>query len=304
MVPAPTPQSSAAASAPGDSNTTKDSSNEYTEALDKLEPLQPVLQGFNHRNRAQHRHATWWASFGMLRRHLDRLIESLHDSSAAYSTSGGKKRKRGDDGNGNGYDRAERKTRDHVKWVRDILVPKCYFAFSQLTADNQFAILGVVLLGALAQLNACCVQLIGEVVIVDVEEKSSTLPARELTDNSKESTSSNDKNLPPERPAQKGGAVVSRDEVARAEKLRKKNALLKDGVQAESPDVSGGTGKDTGRDDGARATPSEKPRSATSKSKTKEIDGSSSKEGLKPAKKKKKTKKGGDEFDNLFKGLF
>ncbi|XDG00837.1 hypothetical protein ABKA04_000452 [Annulohypoxylon sp. FPYF3050] len=302
MVPAPAPQSSIAASAAGDSN----DSNEYSEALDKLEPLQPVLQGFNHRNRAQHRHATWWSSFGMLRRHLDRLIESLHDSSSAYSKSG-KKRKRGDDGNGNGYDRAERKTRDHVKWVRDILVPKCYFAFSQLTADNQFAILGVVLLGALAQLNACCVQLIGDAVIVDVKEKSSTLPAHKLADNTKESTNSNSKTMLPERPCQKGGAVVSRDEVARAEKLRKKNALLKDKDQAKSPGVSSSAGKEIkeiDRNDDAQAMPSEKPPSVSSKSKTKEIDGSSSKEGLKPAKKKKKTKKGGDEFDNLFKGLF
>lgn len=41
-------------------------------------------------------------------------------------------------------------------WLRDVLVPKCYLAFSQLTADNQFAPLGVVLLGVLAQTQAAC----------------------------------------------------------------------------------------------------------------------------------------------------
>ncbi|KAI1212984.1 uncharacterized protein F4807DRAFT_412437 [Annulohypoxylon truncatum] len=306
MPPAPILQSSAAAvggpSSDKPANTTTNN-NEYEEALDKLQPLQPVLRGFNHRNRNQHRRAAWWAPFGMLRRHVDKLVDELFDGAAATAAKSkkNKKRKRGEDSS---EDRAERKARGHVKWLRDVLVPKCYLAFSHLTADNQFATLGIVLLSALAQVNATCIQLIGEAVATTAEGDSSNLPTCELVDATgagKESSSSINKELPPEMPSQKGGAVISRDEVARAEKLRRKNTQFKEGDQARSPNVPSSARKNADHDNDA--TPTEKQRGIVSKGKTKEIGNASSKEALKPPK-KKKAKKGGDEFDNLFKGLF
>ncbi|KAI1460730.1 hypothetical protein F4805DRAFT_416871 [Annulohypoxylon moriforme] len=304
MPPAPTSQSSAAIAGDGKS-ANNSSGNEYEEALERLQPLQPVLRGLNHRNRGQHRRAAWWAPFGMLRRHIDKLVDELLDSSAAAAAKlklKSKKRKRGGDDETD--DRAERKTRDHVRWLRDVLVPKCYLAFSQLTADNQFATLGVVLLSALAQLNAVCARLIGEVAAAGGEENGGVSSVRELVDNTKivkEPSNSTNKNQNSEMSSQKGGAVISRDEVARAEKLRKKSALPKEERQVELSHIPSSARKNTDHNDDITST--EKQCVKISKSKTRETNDTSSKEGSKPAKKKRKAKKG-DEFDNLFKGLF
>ncbi|KAI1483918.1 hypothetical protein F4774DRAFT_1782 [Daldinia eschscholtzii] len=312
MVPAPSTSaagSPAPAPAPAPATiTTPVDGNVYQDALDGLQPLQPVLRGFNHRNKNQHRRAAWWAPFGMLRRHVERLVDELLEAAAAASNkSKSKKRQRGDDGGG-----VERKVKGHVEWLRDVLVPKCYLAFSQLTADNQFATLGVVLLGVLAQVNATCVRLVGEATVAAVAETSSEetgiATPRELASSTTTATRVNQPSTTPglkgpssrsivsEMPGERGGSVVSRDEVARAEKLRKKN------IQARSSDTAntltvpkhnhGGGG-----DDEAKTLKKQQTTTTSSKVKTKE------KEGVKPAK-KKKTKKGGDEFDDLFKNLF
>lgn len=314
MVPAPAPQSAATTGSTNHtSSSNSNSTNGYEEALDRLQPLQPILQGFNHRNRNQHRRAAWWAPFGMLRRHVDKLADELVDSAAtanAAARSKSKKRKRdNDDG------RAEKKVRDHVKWLRDVLVPKCYLAFSQLTADNQFATLGVVLLGALAQVNAACTGLIGEAAPA-VEEQTSISSARELasitgtTTHLKDSSRAGSRepsfrptyNGVPEVPRLQGGGVISRDEVARAEKLRRKNTQL-DGRDETRPSNSlVNMRKEQGHVYDAAS--GEKQHKSSSKGKAKQTDDAPSGEEMKPTKKKKKTKKGGDEFDALFKGLF
>jgi ribonuclease MRP protein subunit RMP1 len=95
--------------------------------LDRLRPLQPILFGFNHRNKSQHRGAQWWASFGMLRRHLDKFIEELDRASS--SSASGKKRKRSKDQNrcdavGGRKDDGPAETR--ARWLKDVLVPGCY----------------------------------------------------------------------------------------------------------------------------------------------------------------------------------
>ncbi|KAI1417841.1 hypothetical protein F5Y13DRAFT_63175 [Hypoxylon sp. FL1857] len=313
MVPAPAPRSAAAAASGSSDHDSSNSTNEYEAALDKLQPLQPILRGFNHRNRNQHRRSAWWAPFGMLRRHVDKLVDELLDAAAAANAaakSKGKKRKRdNDDG------RAEKKARGHVKWLRDVLVPKCYLAFSQLTADNQFATLGVVLLGALAQVNAACVPLIGEAGPA-AEEQSSKSLTREPAGSSatttlpKESSRAGNTELLfhpnrdrlPETPGLQGGGVVSRDEVARAEKLRKKAMQLEESGQSGSSSTLDNAGTEQGHHD--HATSTEKQHKASSKGKVKGVDNATSGEAMKSAKKKKKTKRGGDEFDALFNGLF
>ncbi|KAI0145902.1 hypothetical protein F4776DRAFT_382639 [Hypoxylon sp. NC0597] len=319
MVPAPAPQSAATTgstnhTSSSNSNSNSNSTNGYEEALDRLQPLQPILQGFNHRNRNQHRRAAWWAPFGMLRRHVDKLADELLDSAAAANAaarSKSKKRKRdNDDG------RAEKKVRDHVKWLRDVLVPKCYLAFSQLTADNQFATLGVVLLGALAQVNAACTGLIGEAAPA-VEEQTSISSTRELASIAGTNTHLKDSsragsrepsfrptyNGVPEVPRLQGGGVISRDEVARAEKLRRKNTQLEGRDEARSSNSLGDMRKEQGHIYDA-ASREEQQHKISSKGKARGTDDAPNGEEMKPTKKKKKTKKGGDEFDALFKGLF
>ncbi|KAI1661721.1 hypothetical protein F4813DRAFT_345542 [Daldinia decipiens] len=278
--------------------------NGYQDALDRLQPLQPILRGFNHRNRNQHRRAAWWAPFGMLRRHVERTVDELLEAAdavtAAAAKSKSKKRRRrrdDDDDDGGGGGDAESKVRGHVEWLRDVLVPKCYLAFSQLTADNQFATLGVVLLSALAQVNAACVHLVGEAAEVSRDETSIST-ADEPPDSSaavvrlKEPSGPGAKE-PSSRPvladmsSERGGSVISRAEVARADKLRRKT------VQVGSSDIPSNAKRcqDHGDDVGAV----KKQQDISSKAKTKE--------SVKLAK-KKKTKKGGDEFDDLFKSLF
>ncbi|OTB06923.1 hypothetical protein M426DRAFT_318637 [Hypoxylon sp. CI-4A] len=290
--------------------------SEYEAALDKLQPLQPILRGFNHRNRNQHRRAAWWAPFGMLRRHLDKLIDELYEAAASITTTAAaaaaakktsdsaKKRKRGD---GHGDDtkekRLEKTVHDHVRWLRDVLVPKCYVAFSQLTADNQFATLGVVLLGALAQVNAVCVQVVGE--SVGVEETKDLVSTREPDGKGvvavvrpTNELLNTDTTAPAVR---QGGAVVSRDEAARTEKLRRKKMELE---KSQSMPLDTAESVKGGQDPGDKPISTEKRSGSSSKSISQEAKSAAAKDGAKPAKKKKKTKKGGDEFDALFNNLF
>ncbi|KAI1393474.1 uncharacterized protein F4822DRAFT_423942 [Hypoxylon trugodes] len=306
MKPLPLSQSSGATTATTTNHSITNSSNEYEEALDQLQPLQPILQGFNHRNRNQHRRAAWWASFGMLRRHVDRLVYELLDFVSASlrtkSNSGSKKRKHDEGGRESKILQKikgdEERLRGHVEWLRDVLVPKCYLAFSQLAADNQFATLGVVLLGALAQVNAACTRVVGETAAEEenaasttVREPSATAPVKELSNSSGTEPSN-----------RQGGAVISRDAV---EKLRRKNAVSEEKkAQLPSDTRSDTTKKTKDHDDDAISTG--KQRGVTTKTKAKDADNApSSEEKVKPPKKKKKTKKGGgDEFDALFKGLF
>lgn len=181
-------------------------------------------------------------------------------------------------------------------------------AFSQLTADNQFATLGVVLLGALAQVNAACAGLIGDGAPPGQDTDASALGLA-ISNSTSVGGPSNPGDTKPlvarvrsdrapgdEGPGQGGGTVISRDEVARAEKLRRKKQKLEgdSGSRLESPSTSDPTKEDRKRGGGDIA----------SKAKAKEVKNALGKEDLKPVKKKKKTKKGGDEFDDLFKGLF
>ncbi|KAI1735541.1 hypothetical protein F4680DRAFT_301903 [Xylaria scruposa] len=160
----------------------KQEATPYSQALSRLEPLQPVLAGLAHRNHSQHRRAAWWRYFGMLRRSCAKLVESLvvaiaaaHRTAArAAKAARAKSRKRRREELASGApvtvtavgasdalvvqgSRSQMEIiTSHATWLHDVLAPKCYLAFSQLAADNQFAALGVVLLGILAQVKAAC----------------------------------------------------------------------------------------------------------------------------------------------------
>ncbi|RYO80298.1 hypothetical protein DL766_003233 [Monosporascus sp. MC13-8B] len=294
-----------------------DDANRYLSALDELLPLQPVLAGFNHRNRNQHRGARWWGAFGMLRRHVGKLADELDVAAARFarmlpsssganakagtSNSSSNKKKRKRDGETAGvtttppFARAD----ERAKWLRDALVPKCYLAFSQLAADNQFATLGVVLLGVLAQVHAACTRLVGEAaepalapLAEAVSASSFGTPTTALGPSAVISRSN--PGLATVAGKEPGGTVVSRAEVARVEKRRRKQQQ-EEGSASQPPrpsrpseDTAGSTpivvmtreGKERARD------AEERPRLPAQKKAT-----------------KKKTKKG-DEFDNLFKSLF
>ncbi|KAI0429172.1 hypothetical protein F5Y09DRAFT_264581 [Xylaria sp. FL1042] len=348
----------------------------YAQALSRLSPLGPVLAGFAHRNHNQHRRAPWWRHFGLLRRNWARLIDDLISAIAAARKSAakaakaakaqGKKRRReelvaGDMGTAKGKKDEDVASQDvgvamktdenvttYATWVRDVLVPKCYLAFSQLTADPQFAPLGVVLLGVLAQIQAACDIAAPRLAPILPSPSARDIPA--IT----ESRPSNIENvtmatptvvgntavlLVPElgpktneratapggkkddRTERSGGKAISRADVERATAQHKRG---KGNVKAKTerdsprttpsdrakssapPEASAVTAaRPSSKRQGSSRASEEIPRPAK---KTKTVaaprEGEKSANDDKDKKKKKKKAKKGDEFDDLFKGLF
>ncbi|RYP90998.1 hypothetical protein DL770_002914 [Monosporascus sp. CRB-9-2] len=302
-----------------------DNANRYRNALDELLPLRPVLAGLNHRNRNQHRRARWWGAFGMLRRHVGKLADELDVAAARFaktlssassnnnanagnsnSSSSKKKRKRGDGGGETPVVTAIpalARADERAKWLRDALLPKCYLAFSQLAADSQFATLGVVLLGVLAQVHAACVRLVGEAAVEPVGAVSliSASPSGAAAAVTSRSDGSN--------PAaamgadkEPGGTVVSREEVARAEKRRRaqQQQQQEEGSSSRPPLLPGRES-----DNRSSAVAKEDTAGSTTVTAVAREEGKGE-ERPRPAQKKTKKKKAkkGDEFDNLFKSLF
>ncbi|KAI0971128.1 hypothetical protein F4678DRAFT_433807 [Xylaria arbuscula] len=340
----------------------------YAQALSRLEPLQPVLTGLAHRNRNQHRRVAWWRHFGMLRRNCARLVEDLIAAVAAARKSAvraaktakaeGKKRRREELVTGvrtSGDDVAARgagavveingNVERHATWVRDVLAPKCYLAFSQLTADPQFASLGVVLLGVLGQIQAAC--------DIAAPIQPSPSPSAQDISAAAEYRSSNIENVTPTITTPKagsadaisssepvpvrnesevalagknaeigGGKAISRADVERASAQQRKKAkdaktekdrdskiavAPSDRAKSSAPaEMSAATTslpsskrQVSGRGEGEVSRPTKKTKTATV---TRDENKSASED--KDKKKKKKKGKKGDEFDDLFKGLF
>ncbi|KAK7951760.1 uncharacterized protein PG986_007488 [Apiospora aurea] len=303
--------------------------NAYHDTLLLIRPLQPLLAGFNHRNKNQHRVATWWASFNMLRRHVTKWADDLDQQAKARP----KKRKRtptttttnqGGDGSGGPAEA-------RALWLRDVLMPKCYLAFSQLAADNQFAPLGLVLTGALAQLYSACVRFVGEAP-TETEEviarpkaaaaiPEATSASSPATTTGKGNKATKDTTMPPLASSSSSssaavpirqvptriddddvGQVISRDSVhagdaptkeERAGKVKRRKKVAALTIEEDADDVGG---------DVMAASTEKKRRKGATTVKPKAKDGERL-PGEKEKKKKKKSKKG-DEFDSLFSSLF
>ncbi|KAI8953914.1 hypothetical protein F4801DRAFT_534870 [Xylaria longipes] len=347
----------------------------YSQALSRLEPLQPVLAGLAHRNHNQHRRAAWWRCFGMLRRNCAKLVENLVVAIAAARKNAAraakaaktksKKRRReelasgrpvteesGNDAPGvQGSEPEIEIVASHAAWLHNVLAPKCYLAFSQLTADNQFAPLGVVLLGILAQIKAACDCLAPRLAdpllsspsvrgisaaaerklsstenptIVAQNGNTAAIPALGpgLTTNETQLALEETQESRRKISGGDGGKTISREDVERAAEQRKKGketgktkakrdvqpTTIADQAKAGTL-IKGTTETPSGKrqvlsaqvdqgDEGARAAKKVKTASIT-----KEKAKGESNDNDKSKKKKKKIKKG-DEFDDLFKGLF
>ena len=113
--------------------------------VEHLQHLLDILHLFHHRNKNQHRRSIWWRYFSTFRRQLNALVveaRRLHEAPTSH------------------LERSRKKTRDQetktnlaercIFW-RDTLVPKWQNSFSQIVADGRFAVLGLVLLAALAE---------------------------------------------------------------------------------------------------------------------------------------------------------
>ncbi|KAI2642563.1 hypothetical protein GGS21DRAFT_178483 [Xylaria nigripes] len=357
-------------------------STPYSRALSRLEPLLPVLAGLAHRNRNQHRHSAWWRYFGMLRRNCAKLTEHLISAIATARktaaraaklakakdkkrrreelVSGGQRTETGAEGHvsanqGTAGQEVDANVSTHVVWLRDVLNPKCYLAFSQLTADTQFAPLGVVLIGVLAQVQAACdcaapgplpssstqkTPLVSgsqlpEVRTATIAQDSQGTPAQAAPkpsrlQGSKFQTASEERSDDRRKGEAEGGAsaaagkIISREDVERANKRRqkekqkepaeKKKEDRKRAVGTHRPSSPSGPSAVTpllpppGKSqalftpDGRREDEPPAKKIKTALVVARQSSGTKG-DNEKKTRKNKKAKKG-DEFDDLFKGLF
>ncbi|OBT89839.1 hypothetical protein VE02_00866 [Pseudogymnoascus sp. 03VT05] len=248
-------------------------------------PIQHLLHLTAYRNKNQHRIAKWWASFSILRRQLGKLITALENPDAAFRAKKIEIEKR-------------------VVFLREEVVPRCYLAFSTVVADNQYASLGLMLMGCLARLNKLISfpkdedEEMDEVVQVEKTASSHVLQLEDFGEaiSREELEGSVNKTVKSLKTPKKG--------------KKSKNELLE--AAAMSPIERGGLSVSTASkktitetvapesDDAASPAPTtEKKRKKVRE--TKVTTTSTKTTTQKPPKKKRK--KGGDEFDDLFSGL-
>jgi len=115
------------------------------EDLTHLQHLSDILHLFHHRNQNQHRRSPWWRHLSIFRKQLRTLcaqFESLHEFPTTHLARSKKKVQ---------DQRVTDQIQQTLAFWRDVLVPKWQHAFSQVAADGRFAVLGLVPLGALAE---------------------------------------------------------------------------------------------------------------------------------------------------------
>lgn len=129
--------------------------------LTSLQTATHILAGLTHRNKNQHRGTKWWPAFNMLRRSLQKLILDLEaaiqraEVMMVVPSAGKKQQQRKAATTLKAAKQLELdRVMERVAWVRAVLGPRAYESFTQLTADRQFAQLGLVLIGVLAQVEA------------------------------------------------------------------------------------------------------------------------------------------------------
>ncbi|KAG9242412.1 hypothetical protein BJ878DRAFT_515694, partial [Calycina marina] len=112
-----------------------------------------LLNPCHHRNKNQHRVAKWWKPFCMLRRHVQKLIIRLDDLAESEKFAGGKE---------NAYvRRSHARVEEEARWSMG-WSERCYVAFTAIVADMQYANLGLMLIGALAQVRRVVSSLLPE----------------------------------------------------------------------------------------------------------------------------------------------
>ncbi|CAN8097479.1 unnamed protein product [Discula destructiva] len=239
--------------------------------LSSLQTATHILSGLTHRNKNQHRATKWWAPFDMLRRSLHKTIPDLEAAiqrvevvmlPSMTTTTSSSKRKNAAVGVAVKKTAAKQPELERVVeravWMREVLGPRAYEAFTQLTADRQFAQLGLVLIGVLAQVEAALA------LFTPAEPEPQPEREPEQEDNV--------------APMQSGlGAEVQGEAVPRS-------ADLDLGVAVSRDELPGGSGDDDDDDDAQPSTepfPSSIPRPALAK-KRRDTDRTKDKKRNKP----------------------
>ncbi|KAI1006766.1 hypothetical protein K3495_g1456 [Podosphaera aphanis] len=119
------------------------SSTTVDAAHQELHSLYQILHLAHHRNKNQHRLSKWYKSFSQLRRQIAKLRHELTQLDMALSLSSDESKY---------VQKARSDVGLRTTFMRHHLVPKCYKAFGNLVADNQYATLGLLIMGVLAGL--------------------------------------------------------------------------------------------------------------------------------------------------------
>ncbi|KAK2761398.1 hypothetical protein FQN54_001920 [Arachnomyces sp. PD_36] len=101
----------------------------------ELKDISSTLHLVYHRNKNQHSNSKWWKWLSLLKRSTLKLIIEAEELDS--------------DIDGAIESRIKARTRHFLSHV----LPKCYLAFSTVTADKQFSTLGVVLIALLARIS-------------------------------------------------------------------------------------------------------------------------------------------------------
>lgn len=113
--------------------------------LKNLQHLSDLLHLFHHRNKNQHRRSIWWRHFSIFRRQVNALVVEVSSVQAEPTTHLERTQKKAKDAD------TEARISQRLTFWQEMLIEKWQGAFSQLVADNRFAVLGLVLTAALAE---------------------------------------------------------------------------------------------------------------------------------------------------------
>lgn len=299
-------------------------------SLTRLSTAAHLLDGFVHRNKNQHRGTRWWAPFDMLRRSVRKLLPDLDgavqraellssSSSSSSSAAPAKRRKTNDKGAAAAAKQPELdRVEVRAQWVHDVVAVKAFEAFTQLLADRQFAQLGLMLIGVLAQVETSMAPFVrpseppeGD----DIDEKPGPDPARAAVARMAAGRAGGGPVA-----AQVGGGASSSLGAGHEDDLGvaiSRDELSDDDHEGEDEDVASSRPRRPSPPAGQPPPKEKRPEKGDSKGKKRPRadDAGSSRIGKpeKPARpessrdekkaKKKKKKKGGDEFDDLFSSL-
>ncbi|KAK4242430.1 ribonuclease MRP protein subunit rmp1 [Achaetomium macrosporum] len=285
-------------------------------AIASLSPALELLERFHHRNKNQHRLSKWWAQADMLRRHVRKMLDELEaglGEAERVAKIRAKDEKKREGGKKSGQGKAENRglgvVKKRAEYLRWRLGPGAYLAFTQLSADRQFAHLGLMLLGVLAQVDKAVAPLAPEMAAEATEEEraallskaqasgraSETAPDRGTTD--ADTATHMDMEMDVDM-----GVAVSREEIMASIEQDEQTAARAISPQRENLAVQAQTERDATSHQ-TSTTAGIKTDEAATKG-TNNSSTSASAAGLaKPKKAKKERKREGDEFDDIFGSL-
>lgn len=227
--------------------------------LEKLVPVQQLLHLTVQRNKNQHRITKWWGNLQVLRRNVKRLVETLSSKEAEYR-------------------RGKEALLKLSCWIETEIIPRTYLSFSAVVADNQYASLGLMLIGCLARVNSC------------VSFPRSRLPSQEL----EVKVESSRMVIPSE---DMGEAITREEEKLQADVLEEARAGKKNERRRRREMLEDERGESVSRDVSEMDA---RPRKAGLKREVLDVERSSEEDQRQPAKKVKKvSRKFMEEFDHL-----